>query len=201
MILSFNRPDYFRKNLTDNHQLCAFALGAELSSVYTLIGNKREIALGSLHEQNRLETIAKQCYEDFMKDPMLHEVLVNYAAGILDSDTTIFNDVHWHAQTPGLPLAKYYSALKHTEGHIDRSVIWEEHLKWCQSLSLALYEYCIDPLCTIDYEQKTVMINKPHTKQCFCYTDIKTPVVFNIDQYQYVQLPWPKSKRHKKRWL
>ncbi|WP_350939771.1 hypothetical protein MRO13_13005 [Vibrio metschnikovii] len=41
-------------------------------------------------------------------------------------------------QSPGLTLAKYYYALKQTGGHLDRSIVWEKHLQWCQALSFAL---------------------------------------------------------------
>lgn len=127
MILSFNRAQYFQQNLTDIKQLGAFALGIELPSVHTLIGNKPEMVLASLHEQVLLETIAKQCYDDFMKAPHLQSVLNNYAENLLFSDIASFEDVRLHAKTPGLPLAKYYSAIKHN--YLDRTLIWEKHLQ------------------------------------------------------------------------
>ncbi|XNS97683.1 hypothetical protein AB6D28_015110 [Vibrio cyclitrophicus] len=190
MILSFNRAQYFHQNLTDKHQLYAFALGIELPSVYTLIGNKQVMALSSLNEQNRLEAIAEQCYKRFMEEPRLHSVLNEYADSILNSEMAVLHDVRLHAQYAGLPLAKYYSALKQTDGHWDRTTIWEKHLQWCQALSLALYEHYQDPRSKISYGEKTVIIDKPHDRQCYSYTTIKTPVSFELNQYHYSQRPW-----------
>ncbi|CDS95222.1 hypothetical protein [Vibrio coralliirubri] len=191
MILSFNRDQYFYQNLTNKHQLCAFALGAELPSVYTLIGNKRAMALSSLNEQNRLEAIAEQCYERFMEEPRLRSVLDGYADSILNSNTVMLHDVRLHAQYAGLPLAKYYSALKQTDGYWDRTTVWEKHLQLCEALSFALYEYYQDPRSDICYGEKTVIIDKPHDRQCYSYTAIKTSVSFQLDRYQYYQRPWP----------
>ncbi|MEZ8724040.1 hypothetical protein AB6D66_23480 [Vibrio pomeroyi] len=190
MILSFNRAQYFHQNLTDKHQLCAFALGIELPSVYTLIGNKRVMALSSLNEQNRLEAIAEQCYERFMEEPRLRSVLNAYADSILISEMVMLHDVRLHAQYAGLPLAKYYSALKQTDGHWDRTTIWEKHLQWCQALSLALYEHYQDPRSDICYGEKSIIVDKPHDKQCYSYTAINKPVSFQLDRYQYHQRPW-----------
>ena len=190
MILNFNRAEYFHQNLTDRHQLCAFALGAELPSVYTLIGNKREMALSSLSVQNRIAEIAKQCYERFIEDPTLQSALDEYADSMMRTDALMFDDVRLHAQNPGLPLAKYYHALKQAGGHLDRSMVWERHLEWCQALSFALYEYCQDSRGDICYGEKTVIINKPHNRQCYSYTTIKKPVSFQLNRYQYRQLPW-----------
>ncbi|MEZ8452251.1 hypothetical protein AB6C66_15685 [Vibrio splendidus] len=174
-IPTFTRAQYFHQNLTDKHQLYAFALGIELPSVYTLIGNKQVMALSSLNEQNRLEAIAEQCYKRFMEEPRLHSVLNEYADSILNSEMAVLHDVRLHAQYAGLPLAKYYSALKQTDGHWDRTTIWEKHLQWCQALSLALYEHYQDPRSKVSYGEKTVIIDKPHDRQCYSYTTIKTP--------------------------
>lgn len=190
IILTFNRAKYFHQNLTDNDQLCAFALGSELPSVYTLIGNKQEVALSSLNEQRRLESIAKQCYERFIEDPTLQSVLNKYADSMMTSGMVMFHDVRLHAQNPGLPLAKYYCALNQTGGHLDRSMVWEKHLHWCQALSFALYEHCQDPRSDICYGEKTVIIDKPHNRQCYSYTTIKKPVSFMLNRYQYRQQPW-----------
>lgn len=190
MILSFNRAQYFHQNLTDKHQLCAFALGVELPSVYTLIGNKQTMALNSLNEQNRLEAIAKQCYEHFMEEPRLQTVLDEYADSMLNSEMVMLHDVRLHAQYAGLPLAKYYSALKQTDGHWARTTVWEKHLQWCQALSLALYEHYQDPRSDIGYGEKAVIVDKPHNRQCYSYTAIKIPVSFELNQYHYSQRPW-----------
>ncbi len=190
MIVSFNRAQYFHQNLTDKHQLCAFALGVELPSVYTLIGHKRSIALSSLNEQNRLEAIAEQCYERFMEEPKLHSALNNYADNMLTSDAAMLHDVRLHVQYAGLPLAKYYSALKQSGEYRDRSAVWETHLRWCQALSLAMYEHYQDPRSDICYGEKTVIIDKPHERRCDSYTTINKPVSFELNQYQYHQRPW-----------
>ncbi len=189
MILSFNRAQYFHQNLTDTRQLGAFALGSELPSVHTLIGNKPAMALTSLHEQSLLETIAKQCYDDFMKMPPLQAVLNDYAENLLFSDISSFADVRLHAKTPGLPLAKYYSAIKHT--YLDRTLIWEKHLQCCKALSLAMYEHCTDPRSHICYDKDSVMVNKPHAKQCVYYSDVDKASVFSVGEYEYHQRPWP----------
>ncbi|WP_413282507.1 hypothetical protein [Vibrio sp. MA40-2] len=187
---TFNRAQYFHQNLTDNHQLRAFALGAELRSVCTLIGDKREMALSSLGEQQRLETIAKHCYERLMEEQKLKSVLNGYARSMMRSDTVMFHDVRLHAECPGLTLAKYYGSLKKTNGHMDRSIVWERHLHWCRALSVALYEHYQDPRSDICYGKKTIIIDKPHERQCYSYTTIKKPVAFKLNRYQYRQLPW-----------
>ena len=184
MVLTFNRAKYFHQNLADKHQLRAFALGAELPLVHRLIGNKQEMALSSLNEQRHLEAIAKQCYERFIEKPGLRIVLDGYADTMMRSDSVMFDDVRLHAQYPGLPLAKYYCALTQTDGHLDRSIVWEKQLQWCQALSFALYEHCQDPRSDICYDEKTVIIDKPHDRQCYSYTTITKPVSFQLNQYQ-----------------
>ncbi|MFA0350261.1 hypothetical protein AB4486_25540, partial [Vibrio sp. 10N.222.55.C6] len=61
---------------------------------------------------------------------------------------------------------------------------------WCQTLSFALYEHCQDPRSDICYGEKTVIIDKPHNRQCYSYTTIKKPVSFQLNRYQYRQQPW-----------
>ncbi|WP_241904907.1 hypothetical protein [Vibrio sp. 10N.222.54.B6] len=117
-------------------------------------------------------------------------VLDKYADSMMTSGMVMFHDVRLHAQSPGLTLAKYYCALKQTEGHLDRSMVWEKHLQWCQALSFALYEHCQDPRSDICYGEKTVIIDKPHNRQCYSYTTIKKPVSFQLNRYQYRQQPW-----------
>lgn len=189
-IPTFTRAQDFKQSLNNESQLHAFALGAELPSIHAFINHKSKNTLATLHNQYVIEAIAQQCYERLIKMPEIRLALVCYADHIVNRGSTMLEDVRLHTQHPGLPLAKYYAVIKRTNGLLDRCDAWEKHLRLCRSLCFALHEYYQDPDCDICYSEKNIIIDKPHCRQCYSYTTINKPVLFQLNRYQYHQRPW-----------
>lgn len=188
-IPTFTRAQDFQQSLSNEHQLHAFALGAELPSIHALINHQSKSTLASLHNQYVIEAIAQQCYERLIQKPEIRLALVCYADHIVNRGSAMLDDVRLHTKYPGLPLAKYYAVIKRTDGLLNRCDVWEKHLRLCRSLCFALHEYHQDLDCEICYSESTVICNHPQQRRCYYYTKTSRSLCFYADKYQYFQLP------------
>ncbi|MGR5414459.1 hypothetical protein ACPV52_17115 [Vibrio astriarenae] len=194
-VLTFDKPEHFKRSLSDDKQLAAFALGAQSTMIHHLIHSEEyEGVPNDLATQKTLEKLARQLVYNYKQCPERYRALKRYKQMLVDSELLMCDDIELHLKYPALTLAKYYYCLQQSIDKMDSMKLWERHLRFCKALCFALNEYYAEPRSLIEYRHNMVQVEHPHQRQSYCYIETKVPICFHAFDYRLFQLPLPWSQ-------
>ncbi|MDF2153116.1 hypothetical protein [Vibrio sp. CAU 1672] len=116
-----------------------FALGYLSKEVQDFMGMAMPFpGLACQKNQQRLFDFAAFKWQCWQKNPSIQAALAQYRICCVYGDSRFLPDVSLHDTYPALSLVKYYDCLLSEVGFVNRARVWENHLKLCEQVLVAL---------------------------------------------------------------